>query len=176
MGTFLTVILIILACGLLVLGGSMFLPHNNESVNIHLDKDTKMNISKDMDGVHIALVGGLGSTVEDDLFPQVDMTESAQPSLFSRDFWLKVADIGDLAPEERSSLCEVLTAHHLISDAERDYIMTPPPREEVAKPAPGWEEDPQVVSPEVVESAADTVNEDYGITADDIEDIDDMDF
>ena len=173
MSTFLTVVLIILACGLLAVGGSMFLSHNSESVNIHLDKDTKMNISKDTDGVHIALVGGGMSTVEDDLFPQVEMTEGAQPSLFSRDFWLKVADIGDLAPEERSSLCEVLTAHHLISDAEREYIMTPPPREEASMPKPGWEEDPQIASPEAVDRAAETVDTDY---AADIDDIDDKDF
>lgn len=169
------IVLTVLAIGLLVIGGSMFLPHNNESVNIHLDKDTKMNISKDMDGVHIALVGGGGSTVEDDLLPQVDMTESARPSLFSRDFWLKVADIGDLAQEERTSLCEVLAAHHLISEAERDYIMTPPPREETI-PNPGWEDDPKVASPETVESAIQTVDEDYSPVSTDIDDIDEGEF
>ena len=171
MNTLLIIILVILAFGLVTVGGMMFVPQNKESVNIHLDKDTKMNISKDMDGVHIALIGGGASTVEDDLFPQVDMTESSQPSMFSRDFWLKVARIGELAPEERESLCDVLVGHHLISSAEKDYIMTPEPRD-IPLPRPAWEEDPLVPSPENVEAAVETVEEDYGIALDDIGDED----
>lgn len=140
----------------------IFVPQHKESVNIHLDKDTKMNISKDSDGVHIALVGpaGGGGLTEADLFPPVEM-EIAPPTPLNREFWMKVARLEFLEPEERQDLSRILHEYGFISQSERDYFSAIPtrhldengnvaPSEAADIPAPQapWEEDNSAISPE----------------------------
>lgn len=154
---FLVVILLVVAVAALLMSCFwLFAPTSKESVNIHLDKDTKMNISKDTDGVHIALVGGgVGAGAMDaDLFPQVEM-EVAPPTPLTRDFWLKVARIEDLAADERGSLCKILLDHGIITPSERDYFLAPaegghedvPDGGQPEAPAAPWENDPSIPSP-----------------------------
>ena len=152
MNTVTLILLIVVVAVLFMASIWLFMPNSQESVNIHLDKDTKMNISKAADGVHIALVGAAaGGDMEADLFPQVEM-EVAAPTPLTRDFWLKVARLEDLGSDERESLCGILVEHNIITAAERDYFLSSSPRTEegpfdVMQPAAPWEEDPSSISP-----------------------------
>ena len=178
MNTTIIILLVIAVAALLMSFLWLFAPQHKDSVNIHLDKDTKMNISKGEDGVHIALVGPGGSTpMESDLFPQVEM-EIAPPTPFTRDFWLKVAHLEELEMDERRSLCDILFKHNIISDSEREFFLTPggfarpgaePGAEESAEPKAPWEENPEIVEPD--ENAPLVYEEDP-----EIDDISDNDF
>lgn len=153
MNILVAIITVLALAAFLVAALWLFFPQKKDSMNIHLDADTNVNISKGEDGeVHLrfSAAGGMPLPGEDDLFPPVTVDAPTMP--LNRAFWLKVAGIEDLERGERAELCRILLAHDLITERERDELVDPAPEEKASDAAPEpvpapWEENPTILDP-----------------------------
>ncbi len=154
MGTAVTILAILAAAVFVAAAFLLFAPQRRDSMNIHLDPDTKVNISKGEDGdVHLrfATAGGGG---DEGLWPAVNVDMGIPGDSLDRPFWDKVSRIETLGEEERAVLCAVLFRHRLITREEMDALVNPgeaSPEDGIsggAAEAPSDEDLPAVLSPE----------------------------
>jgi len=153
MNTVILILLVIATAAFLFAALWLFLPRKKESMNIHLDKDTKVNISKQGEAIRLDFVHVVDpvdeETADDDLFPEPDTTEETAAvrdaaNVIDEDFFERLLRFESLDVTEREAVCGVLLRRGIINEEQMHrYVFLE--REEdpepiVAEPAPEYQE------------------------------------
>lgn len=153
MDTAILILLIIATAAFLFAALWLFLPRKKETMNIHLDGDTKVNISKQGEAIRLDFVHVVDEideeTADTDLFPEPDVTEETAAvrdaaNVMDEDFFERLLRFESLDISERESVCGVLLRRGIINEAQmQKYVYLQ--REEnpgviVAEPEPQYRE------------------------------------
>lgn len=128
MNTVILILLIIATAAFLFAALWLFLPRKKESMNIHLDKDTKVNISKEGEAIRLDFVHVIEDEVDEEtadsgLFPEPDMSEETAAmrdamNVVDEDFFERLLRFESLDITERESICGVLLRRGIINEEQ----------------------------------------------------------
>ncbi len=127
MNTVILILLIISTAAFLFAALWLFLPRKKETMNIHLDGETKVNISKQGEAIRLDFVHVDDDvdveTADTDLFPEPDVSEETAAvrdaaNVMDEDFFERLLRFESLDITEREAVCGVLLRRGFINEAQ----------------------------------------------------------
>lgn len=151
MDTVILILLVIATAAFLFAALWLFIPRKKETMNIHLDKETKVNISKEGEAIRLDFVHVVDEideeTADEDLFPEPDVTEETvavrdAANVMDEDFFERLLHFESLNVTEREAVCGVLLRRGIINEEQmRKYVFLErekDPEPIVAEPEPQY--------------------------------------